>query len=195
MTSKIDPDLQDLADKAEGKDPAEDLLKCPKCQSFSVIKKGIGILCKDCKKFTSYKVMEKKEAIRDAKQKRRTGEIPEFTFFDEGIVEGFLKLPFDYLARVHKNEDLKLSPEESKQGAKLLNTITTKRLPVWLEKYSDEFAIALWFVMIMSPRLQMISESKKKKESLDKKDPESGSVKPVPFEDLFPKLPEEPRAA
>jgi len=194
MTSKIDPDLQDLADKAEGKPPEEDLLKCPKCQSFSVVKKGIGIYCKDCKKFTSYKVMEKKEVVRDAKLKRRTGEIPEFTFFDEGIVEGFVKLPFDYLARIYKNEDLKLLPEESKQGAKLLNTLATKRLPDWLEKYLDEFVIALWFVMIVSPRLQIISESKKK-EGQAQKEQKKDTIEPIRFEEVFQKQPEEPRAA
>jgi hypothetical protein len=90
-------------------------------------------------------------------QRRREEVKSTMLLFDDEFIGSIIELPFDYLAK-RQGEHWKLSPEEKKKLAVLSNKISSKYLPLWLERYADEVSLILTVGTIVYPRYLMTQE-------------------------------------
>jgi len=97
------------------------------------------------------------------RQKRREEAKKIIPLFDEEIVKALITVPFDYFAKRY-GEFWKLSKDEEAKLSSLSGRVASKWIPVWMERFADEIALALTFGMIVYPRyLQtkaMVEESR-----------------------------------
>lgn len=85
-------------------------------------------------------------------EQRRREEAKKATLlFDEELIGSFIELPFDYFAKRY-GDFWKLSSDEKKKLTILTNKVSSKYLPLWLERFADEVALIATFSMVVYPR-------------------------------------------
>ncbi len=87
-------------------------------------------------------------------QRRREEVKKTLPLFDLDFIDNLIEIPFDYFAKRY-GEFWKLSPDEKKKLGSLSNKVASKWIPLWIERFADELALALTFGMIVYPRYQL----------------------------------------
>ena len=98
-----------------------------------------------------------KEANFLREQRKREDVKRTMLLFDDELTASFIEIPFDYFAKRY-GDFWRLSPEEKKKLSSLTNKVASKWLPLWLERYADEVALALTFGMMVYPRYLQTKE-------------------------------------
>ena len=108
---------------------------------------------------------EQEEEIPTKKKRRRkkvtTSAPPPFSI-DKSLLKPFINFPFDYLAKRY-GAHWTLTKEEEETLIELSAKVTSKWLPTWLEKFTDEIALAFYVFIIVFPRIEQTKELKKSK--------------------------------
>ncbi len=110
-------------------------------------------------------------------QRRREEVKSSLLLFDDEFIGSIIEQPFDFLARRY-GELWKLTPEEKKKLAVLSNKVSSKYLPLWIERFADEIALLLTIGTVVYPRylltktmLEKAKESKEEKPVLQPEQP------------------------
>lgn len=98
-----------------------------------------------------------KEAGFLREQRKREDIKKTMLLFDDELTGSFIEIPFDYFAKRY-GEFWRLAPEEKKKLSTLANKVASKWLPLWLERFADEVALALTFGMMVYPRYLQTKE-------------------------------------
>lgn len=108
--------------------------------------------------------------VRKRRGRKKSLKVTEekLSFFDEKALGYLINFPFDYLARIKENPSLKLNEEEKTTLTTLANKVITKRMPEFLQKFSDEIALGIAMTSIIIPRIILIRESNKKEKDNEK---------------------------
>jgi len=115
-------------------------------------------------------VLKKAHLLGDQRRREEAKKVA--LLFDEDLIGSFIEIPFDFFAKRY-GDFWKLTQDEKKKLTLLTNKVSSKWLPLWLERFADEAALILTFSMVVYPRwLQM-----KKIEEEKGKSPSSGSEK------------------
>ena len=112
-----------------------------------------------------------KEAGLLGEQRRREEVKKTSLLFDDEIIDSFIEIPFDFLAKRY-GDFWKLSPDEKKKLSNLTSKVASKWLPLWLERYADEAALAFTFAVIVYPRYLQTKEMIEKANEPKKPNPE-----------------------
>jgi len=165
---KIAPEFADLAPPPE-ETPYEKIVALYKeGKKYREIEKELGVSQGTIAKALS-------EAGLLGRQRRREEAKKIIPLFDEEIIKALITVPFDYFAKRY-GEFWKLSKDEEAKLSSLSGRVASKWIPIWMERFADEIALALTFGMIVYPRyLQtkaMVEESK------------TGKIEPKPSEEI-----------
>lgn len=102
-------------------------------------------------------------------QKRREDVKKTMLLFDDEFVGSVIEQPFDFLAKRY-GEQWRLSLEEKKKLGVLCNKVSSKYLPLWLERFADEIALLLTIGTVVYPRYLMTKAMLEKLEEVKKSD-------------------------
>jgi hypothetical protein len=85
------------------------------------------------------------------RKKRESKKLTPVLLFDEETILSLIRFPFDYGARRY-GDFWRLQPEEEKALSLLVNKVSSKWIPEWLEKFSDELALTILMFQVLYPR-------------------------------------------
>lgn len=89
-------------------------------------------------------------------RKERTVKKPEPTpLFDSAMLLPFVRFVPNRLAAHYQNERFSLTKEEETALVDGLNKVTSKWLPSWFDKFSDEVALLTYIALIAYPRYEL----------------------------------------
>lgn len=98
-------------------------------------------------------------------QRRREEVKKSLLLFDDEFMGAIIEQPFDFLAKRY-GEQWKLSIEEKKKLGVLCNKVSSKYLPLWIERFADEIALLLTMGTIVYPRYLMTKAMLEKPEEV-----------------------------
>jgi hypothetical protein len=104
-------------------------------------------------------------------QRRREEVKKSLLLFDDEFMGAIIEQPFDFLAKRY-GEQWKLSIEEKKKLGVLCNKVSSKYLPLWLERFADEIALLLTIGTVVYPRYLMTKAMLEKPEEIKDSKPE-----------------------
>lgn len=90
-------------------------------------------------------------------QRRREEVKKSVPLFDDEFIGSLIEIPFDYFSKRY-GEFWKLSIDEKKKLAQVFNKVASKWLPLWLERYADEFTLAFTLFAVTYPRYLQTKE-------------------------------------
>ena len=149
---KIAKEFADLAPPSPSIDAKDEaIIKLKKAgKTYRAIQKELGV--------SNQRIAEAlQRAGLSGEQRRREDAKKVMLLFDEDLTGSFIEIPFDYFAKRY-GEFWRLSPEEKKKLSSLTNKVASKWLPLWLEQFADEVALALTFGMMVYPRYLQTKE-------------------------------------
>ncbi len=160
---KIAPEFDDLAPSPEETPYEKIVILYKEGKKYREIQKELGV-----SQGTIAKALGEAGLLG---RQRRTEEVKKLIpLFDEEIVKTLLTVPFDYFAERY-GEFWKLSRDEEAKLTSLSSRVASKWIPVWVEKFADEIALALTFGMVVYPRYlqtkKIVEGSKQKPEKTD----------------------------
>jgi hypothetical protein len=169
--SKIADEFKDLAPSPEGPEDETDraIIRMTKeGKKYREIQKELGV-------GQARIAMVLKNAGVSREQRRREEVKKTMLLFDDELTGSFIEIPFDYFAKRY-GDFWRLSPEEKKKLSSLTNKVASKWLPLWLERYGDEVALAFTFGMMVYPRYLQTKELVEKA----KLETEKPKIEPLP---------------
>lgn len=98
-------------------------------------------------------------------QRKREEVKKSLLLFDDEFMGAIIEQPFDFLAKRY-GEQWKLSVEEKKKLGVLCNKVSSKYLPLWIERFADEIALLLTMGTIVYPRYLMTKAMLEKPEEV-----------------------------
>lgn len=147
---QIDPLFKDLAPEAgETKDQA--IIRLAKeGKKYREIQKELGV--------GTARIAEVLASADLLGEQRKREEVKKATLlFDPEFIGSIIELPFDYLAK-RFGEFWKLSTDEKSKLTVLSNKLSSKYIPLWVERFADEIAFLSTLGIIIYPRYLMTKE-------------------------------------
>lgn len=169
MTEKIAPEFADIA-PPDADPKKEAIIKMrQEGKSYRTIKKELKV-----SQATIADTLAEAGLLGVSSRKEESR--PTLLFESEDLKQ-IIAFPFNFFAERY-GDFWKLSPEQENHLTGLTNKVASKYLPLWLEKYADEFALTMTLGMLIYPRWVKTKDliKKQKEEPIPETKPSQPSV-------------------